>query len=219
MVYQTQIDEDQISILAGELSDCLGEDYGERYQHAAYYILHACHCAEWMGDGFRTIKEFSPTLKDQRRQLERLTRKNPREDSFSNLSGQASFWLEKAIIRLGLYTADWRERDLTELSEAAELAITMIPDGAPKTEDYPGEILIASIAVILKQFLNVLPSASHDSTFRKLLVVSLKGSRFQREEYKTDNAGSSKRIRRAIDRMESGALKYSPYIQFANFKK
>ncbi len=115
-----------------------------------------------------------PTIKDQRRQLMRLTRANPRQDALSALSPQAEFHLERGLLDRGEWTEDWRSRPLSTLRAAAMRAIEVLPRyasprGRPKDEF--GRRYIATCAHIAEEVLSVRPGYGPLSRFVRILVA------------------------------------------------
>ncbi len=216
--------DEEILPLANEIASLLGEACEKRHKLSAFWILVVCNHAEAMEAGIAAGKKNSPTLQEQRRELERLTRKCPKKDTVERLSGQAAFWLERALINLNQYSPNWRERDPADLSEAARLAIPSIRKShGARREDHPGESVIAGIANIAVTHLNMEPNGNKDSLFRELLCVCSNhrpmhlGNELKtgaKVEFTQDNEGSSKKIKRALDRLNEGKLRFGPTISF-----
>ncbi len=185
-------------------------------EQAAHWMLYAIRDCEALVPGLAWLEE-QPTLKEQRNQLIRLTRKNPRRDAVRALSGQAEFWLQRAIIKLGQWSPDWNERPPQELAEAARLALELLPRGTPgRRSRVPRAKLIVSIAHLAEGELGIKPTPRR-GRFRRLLNVLSEYTRllYLEEILHPDDSShaTSKVVAEALRRHQQGDHRVAPCVR------
>ncbi len=184
-------------------------------EQAAYWMLYAIRSCEALVPGLAWLDD-QPTLKEQLNQLKRLTRQNPRKDAVRALSGQAEFYLQRALIKLGQWTPDWKERPPKELAEAARLALETFPKGAPgRRSRIPRAKLIVSIAHLAERELEIRPTP-RKGRFRRLLAVLAQYTNLLYLEeiiqYDADDHATSKVVRDALQRYQEGDRRVDPCV-------
>ncbi len=201
-----------------QLADTLRNEFDTapaKAEQAAFWMLYAIRSCEALVPGLAWLDD-QPTLKEQRNQLERLTRQNPRKDAVRALSGQAEFYLQRALIKLGQWTPDWKERPPKELAEAARLALEAFPKGAPgRRSRIPRAKLIVSIAHLAERELEIRPTPRR-GRFRRLLAVLAQYTNLlyleEISQYDADDHATSKVVRDALRRYQEGDQQVGPCV-------
>ena len=162
-------------------------------------------------------------IKEQRRQLTRLTRENPRQDALSALSPQAKFHLKRALLDRGEWTEDWQSRPLKALRPAAVQALGALeamagrpPRGRPK-DDF-GRRYIATCAHIAEEVLSVRPSYGPQSRFVRILVSIGEHYRFS-DDRGLIGSSPSRNVQAALIAWRAGEVEPSVLIARSADKK
>jgi hypothetical protein len=173
------------------LTDLLIENFGadpEAASLAAHLCVASYRVSKFIEIGFRQSRAVFPdgAAKTIQRQLEKLTRSQPRESAL-NLSGQAEFYLEQAmrmrgeealIARVSVRNSVSRKQDRVELaracSEAAKGAIELVRRdstrrGAPVLHHQM--TLIGNWAEIFQETFGVPKSHNQGSRCRQLISL------------------------------------------------
>jgi len=210
--------------LAQRLAEVTGKPLADCERAADYMVIAWTVCRE-MRDSFAASRN-EPTAKDQVRQLERLTRKNPRAEAVRNLSHQAAFHLEQALCRCGEWSEDWRNRHPRELARAARNALERLRasgTSAGRPPDYATTRFIATVAHIAETVLDIQPSGAPGAVFRRVMMACAEAFGIHAAEFNDAGISSgSRRIDDAVKAYRAGTLPFGlvfMLVSRSNIKK